>query len=99
IYSASAGPDPAIGTQRFYWSKNIQPGVAFSNGAAYRSAGADRLLEAAQVETDPAKRRALYVRFQQVVETDLPKIPLISSETVVVAQKSVRDFLTTGEGA
>jgi len=99
IYSASAGPDPAIGTQRFYWSKNIQPGVAFSNGAAYRSAEADRLLEAAQVETDPAKRRALYVRFQQVVETDLPKIPLISSETVVVAQKSVRDFLTTGEGS
>lgn len=99
LYSASAGPDPAIGTQRFYWSKNIQTGVAFSNGAAYRNPEVDRLLEAAQTETDPAKRRSLYVRFQQLAETDLPKIPLISTETVVVASKRLRNFLGTGDGA
>ncbi len=99
IYAASAGPDPVIGTQRFYWSKNIQPGVAFSNAAGYRSAEADRLLEAGQTEIDPAKRRALYVRFQQVAETDLPKIPLISGETVVVARKNLRNFLDAGDGA
>jgi len=98
IYSAGSGPDPAIGTQRFYWSKNIQPGVAFSNGAAYRNAEVDRVLEAAQVETDPAKRRALYVKFQQLVQTDLPKIPLIASESVVVAARSFRNFLTTADG-
>jgi len=98
IVGASAGPDPAIGTQRFYWSKNIQPGVAFSNGAAYRNPEVDRLLEAAQVENDPVKRRALYVRFQQIVQTDLPKIPLISAESVVVASRQLRDFLSTSEG-
>ncbi|MES1162296.1 MAG: ABC transporter substrate-binding protein, partial [Rhizobacter sp.] len=98
LYTANAGPDPAIGTQRFYWSKNIQPGVAFSNGAAYNNPEVDRLLEAAQVEIDPVKRRALYVRFQQVVQTDLPKIPLISSESVLVAHRNLRDFLTSGDG-
>lgn len=99
LYSASAGPDPAIGTQRFYWSRNIQPGVAFSNGAGYRNAEVDRLLEAAQGEPDPARRRALYVRFQQLVQADLPKIPLISTETVVVASRSLNDFLTDGDGS
>jgi peptide/nickel transport system substrate-binding protein len=78
-YAASAGPDPAIGTQRFYWSKNFQPGVAFSNGAHYRNAEVDRLLVAAQAESDFGKRRALYARFQQIVQTDLPRIPLLSA--------------------
>ncbi len=40
------GPDPAIGTQRFYWSKNFQKGVAFSNGSHYSSASADGALSA-----------------------------------------------------
>jgi peptide/nickel transport system substrate-binding protein len=46
FYSANAGPDPAIGIQRNYWSKNFKPGVALSNAADYRSPEADRLLEA-----------------------------------------------------
>ena len=73
--------------------------MAFSNGAGYRNAEVDRLLEAAQTETDAAKRRALYVRFQQLVETDLPKIPLISTETVVVASARLHNFLNAGDGA
>jgi len=81
-YAASAGPDPAIGTQRFYWSRNFQPGVAFSNGAHYLNPEVDRLLVAAQSESDANKRRALYGRFQQIVQTDLPKIPLVSANPV-----------------
>lgn len=98
LVSATAGPDPAIGTQRFYWSKNIQPGVAFSNAAAYRNADVDRWLEQAQVETDLAKRRELYAQFQRQVQKDLPKIPLISSETVVLASRQLRDFIVDTEG-
>jgi peptide/nickel transport system substrate-binding protein len=64
FYSANAGPDPAIGTQRFYWSKNFKPGVAFSNAADYRNAEVDQLLESGQTEIDPAKRRDTYTRFQ-----------------------------------
>jgi len=99
LYSANAAPDPAISSQRFYWSKNFQPGVAFSNGSHYASAEADHLLETAQAESDPKERRALYVRFQQLVQTDLPTIPLIAPEGVSVADRRARDYSVTADGA
>ena len=74
---SGAGRDPAIGVQRYYWSKNIKTGVAFSNGAHYRNPEVDHLLEAAQVELDPARRRELYAQFQHIVMQDLPYIPLV----------------------
>jgi peptide/nickel transport system substrate-binding protein len=73
------GPDPAIGTQRFYWSKSFQPGVAFSNGSHYANAVVDQALEAGQSEIDPAKRRAAYATFQRQAQLDLPRIPLYST--------------------
>jgi peptide/nickel transport system substrate-binding protein len=98
IVGGSMGPDPAIGTQRWYWSKNFRPGVAFSNGTHYESAEVDAALESAQVELDPAKRRAHYHRFQRLVQTDLPRIPLISTTRVVVSSRQVHDFINSAEG-
>jgi peptide/nickel transport system substrate-binding protein len=98
IVGGSMGPDPAIGTQRWYWSKNFRPGVAFSNGAHYESAEADAALEAGQTELDPARRREQYHRFQRVVQTDLPRIPLIASTTVVASHRSVCNFVDSAEG-
>jgi peptide/nickel transport system substrate-binding protein len=92
FYSANAGPDPAIGIQRFYWSKNFKPGVAFSNAADYRNADADSLLERGQIETDPGRRRALYDELQRKVQTDLPRIPLIAPHTVTLARRNVANF-------
>ncbi len=97
-YAASAGPDPAIGTQRFYWSKNFQPGVAFSNGAHYHDAEVDRLLEQAQIEPDPKRRKALYDTFQAIVQRDLPRIPLIAAAVVTIASGRVRGFPDTAYG-
>lgn len=97
-YMASSGPDPAIGTQRFYWSRNFQPGVAFSNGAHYHNPEVDRLLETAQTETDPAQRRALYNRFQLIAQQDLPRIPLISSDVVGIACAKVAGYPDTAYG-
>jgi len=96
-YAASAGPDPAIGTQRFYWSRNFQPGVAFSNGAHYQNAEVDQLLAAAQTRSDIAQRRALYEKFQQIVQTDLPKIPLVNI-TPVILSKGVANFADPAYG-
>jgi peptide/nickel transport system substrate-binding protein len=92
FYSANAGPDPAIGIQRFYWSKNFQPGVAFSNAADYHSANVDHLLESAQVELDSQRRRALYDELQGVVQTDLPRIPLVAPHTVTLVRRNVLNF-------
>ena len=98
VIGGNSGPDPAIGTQRWYWSKNFQPGVAFSNGTHYASAEMDRALESAQTELDPAKRRQHYLQFQRLAQTDLPRIPLIAATRVVVSSKRLRNFINSAEG-
>lgn len=91
--------DPTVGVQRGYWSKNFKPGLPFSNSAAYQSEEADRLLEAAAVEVDPAKRRELFNQFQHLVHDDIPSIDLISPLEVIVADKRLRGYAVGAEGA
>ena len=90
--------DPTVGVQRGYWSKNFKVGLPFSNSARYESPEADRLLEAAAVENDPAKRKALFRDFQQLVHRDIPSIDLISPLEVVIASKRLRRYATGAEG-
>ncbi|MDE1172719.1 MAG: ABC transporter substrate-binding protein [Parvibaculaceae bacterium] len=97
-YGGSAGPDPAIGTQRIYWSKNFKPGVAFSNVAHYVNPEVDKLLEDAQIETDPARRYEFYKRFQQIVQTDLPLIPLVNADPGVLRNRRLIDYSIGGDG-
>ncbi len=92
------GPDPVIGTQRFYWSRNFQKGIAFSNGAHYASAVADSALERAQTELDLAKRRLDYAEFQRTAGTDLPRIPLVSPLPLIVYAKNVAHLTSGAEG-
>jgi len=66
--------DPSVGVQRLYWSKNIARGVPFSNTTYYRNPRVDELLEAAAIEPDPAKRRAMFMEFQEIVMHDAPDI-------------------------
>ena len=80
--------DPTVGVQRGYWSKNFKPGLPFSNSARYESPEADRLLEAAAIENDPAKRKALFREFQQLIHRDIPSVDLISPLEVVIATAS-----------
>ena len=64
--------DPVIGVHRTYISSNIRKGVIWSNTQSYSSSKVDEILDAAGKETDPAKRKALYVEFQKIVTEDLP---------------------------
>ncbi len=64
--------DPVIGVHRTYLSNNIRQGVIWSNTQQYANDKVDSLLNAAAVEIDPEKRKALYSEFQQIVATDLP---------------------------
>lgn len=90
------GRDPAIGVQRFYWSKNIQKGVAFSNGAGYRNPAVDRLLEAAQIELDPVRRKEYYREFQRIAMTELPYIPIYwSNGAFLGADSRIKGLLGT----
>ncbi|MCC8978152.1 ABC transporter substrate-binding protein [Bradyrhizobium acaciae] len=90
--------DPTVGVQRLYWSKNFKPGVPFSNGSGYSNPEVDRLLEAAAIESDPAKRRELFYAFQVIVATDLPDINLVTGPNLTIVNRKVRDHSTTIDG-
>ncbi len=64
--------DPVIGVHRSYLSSNIVPGVIWSNTQSYNNPKVDELLNAAAVELDGDKRKALYDEFQMLVAQDLP---------------------------
>ncbi len=83
--------DPTLGVQRLYWSKNFKPGVPFSNGSGYSNPEVDRLLEGAQVATDPRKRAALFHEFQRKVVADLPAIDINSTEDFTIYNKKVKN--------
>jgi peptide/nickel transport system substrate-binding protein len=90
--------DPTVGVQRLYWSKNFKPGVPFSNGSGYSNPEVDRLLEAAAVETDLEKRRALFREFQIIVATDLPDVNLVTGANLTIANRKVINHTTTIDG-
>jgi peptide/nickel transport system substrate-binding protein len=63
--------DPVIGVHRTYSSDNIAKGV-WSNTQGYSNARVDELIAMAAVETDPAKRSALYAEFQEIIADEVP---------------------------
>ncbi|MFV0298866.1 MAG: ABC transporter substrate-binding protein, partial [Hyphomicrobiaceae bacterium] len=99
LYTVNLGVDPTIGTQRFYWSKAFNPGVAFSNGANYANPEVDALLEAAQVETDNAKRKEQFTEFQRIVMADLPVLPVTNISGAHILNVKVKDAVTDALGA
>jgi peptide/nickel transport system substrate-binding protein len=99
LYTAYMGTDPTIGVQRFYWSKSFKPGVGFANGAHYSNPEVDAVLEAAQIETDAAKRKEQYKKFQQLAMADLPVLVVTTISMATVAKKSVRDHAIDAVGS
>lgn len=87
----NTGPDPTIGAQRLYWSKNFIKGVPFSNGSGYSNPQVDALLESAAHEIDPVKRVAQWQEIQKLVSKDLPDIPLVTMLRVLVENKRVKN--------
>jgi len=82
-------PDPTLGVQRLYWSKNFTRGVPFSNGSAYSNPEMDALLEAAQVENDPEKRAEFWRKVAYLEMTDLPDLPLVAVNRLTLYNKQV----------
>ncbi len=94
----SALPDPTLGIQRVYWSKNIVKGVPFSNGSGYSNPEMDQVLEQAQSESDPVKRRELFVRMQKIAQTDLPVLDLFVMYFVTVHNKKLKNHTLQADG-
>ena len=83
--------DPTPGVQRTLWSKNFKVGLPFSNASHYESPAADKLLEDAAVEPDPARRRQLWLDFQQHVYDEVAAINLIAPDGVTLFAKKVQN--------
>jgi peptide/nickel transport system substrate-binding protein len=98
LYGISNTPDPTIGVQRLYWSKNIIKGAPFTNGSGYANPQMDRILEAAQVEPDPQKRKKLWDEFQQFAMSELPIIPLLRLDMVTIMNRRVKNLAAGGLG-
>ena len=58
----------------------------------------DAYLLAARAETDPAKRQAIYERALKLWARDLPLVPLVSAEQIVVLRKEVTGFKLSKTG-
>ena len=99
LYTAAMGADPTIGVQRFYWSKNFKPGVAFSNGSSYSNPKVDALLEASQVELDLATRQQQFHEFQKIAMTELPTLPIVSTTRATIAHRKVKDHTVDALGS
>ncbi len=90
--------DPTQGVQRLYWSKAIQKGVVFTNNTGYNSPEMDRLLEGAQGENDPVKRKALYLEMQRIAMTDLPVIPLMETRFLTISSSKLKNHTVSADG-
>ena len=90
--------DPSMGLQRFYWSKAARKGSPFVNASNYSNPAMDKVLEAAAVETDEAKRKELYHEFQKIAMTDLPVLPLLDLDYTAIISKKVHNVMEWPEG-
>jgi len=90
--------DPTVGIQRLYWSKNFKKGLPFSNGSGYNNPEVDRLLEAAAIETDEARRRQAFAEFQRHIVRDLPDITLLALDNYTIADRRVRGHTVSADG-
>ncbi len=72
--SFALGPDPDIGVERFYNSNNIFD-IPFVNNSPYVNHEVDALFDQQRVQTDPARRKQIYDRIQEILWTDIPVFP------------------------
>ncbi|MDX6750180.1 ABC transporter substrate-binding protein (plasmid) [Geminicoccaceae bacterium 1502E] len=80
-------PDPSL---LFYRHFHKQPeGADFRN---WNDGPGSELLDKGRQESDPAKRRAIYVEFQKRLAEQVPTIMMFSSDHVVVSSKKVKNY-------
>jgi peptide/nickel transport system substrate-binding protein len=92
-------PDPTLGVQRLYWSKNFARGVPFSNGSNYSNAEMDAALEAAQVENNSEVRAKLWQKIAFLEMRDLPDLPLVAVGRLTLYNKKIRAHTESPLGA
>lgn len=91
-------PDPTLGVQRLFWTKNIVKGAPWTNGSGYSNPKLDQIMEAAAVEADAGKRKQLIHDWQRIAQEDLPLIDLIEPTWVTVSTARFHKTVPQGDG-
>ncbi|WER48950.1 ABC transporter substrate-binding protein [Cupriavidus sp. WKF15] len=86
--------DPLVGVTRAYRSDTVGKNIPWSNGSGYRGDEANRLIDQAQGSPSQAERVELFRKFQSVVQTDLPSIPLLELRFFTVQASNLRDTVS-----
>ncbi len=79
-----------------YGSESFPP--KGGNRGRYSNPKVDTLLTSAATETDPAKRRAGYVKVQQILAEDLPGIPLWYPNNEIVHTRRIVNIRPDASG-
>jgi len=69
-----------------------------SNHIGFKNAEADKLIEAARVEFDPARRNALYHRFDRILHEEQPYTFLVSPDSLIAQDKRYRNAKVYPQG-
>lgn len=80
-----ADPDEAL----LWHSRNTKQGGF--NGFLFKSQEVDRLLDEATSETDRNRRKQLYFKLQDIINEELPAVPLVIPKIIVSYSKRVRN--------
>lgn len=90
--------DPVLGVHRGFHSKLIKPGTVFVNGSRWSSPETDALMDQATVETDPAKRGALYKELIAKVTEASPVVYVLELNFPTIVHTQFKDVITTPLG-
>lgn len=83
--------DPQVGVARLFWSKNIRPGVPFSNVTPYDDPAIDAAIEQSLVEVDPVKRKEQWSVVQKLAQEKLQILYLLEARYFTIFNTSVHD--------
>ncbi len=71
-------------------------GFAGQNATGFKNAEMDGLIDAAEIELDPEKRKALWVSMQRLYATELPSLPLYFRSDSFILPKWLKGVHPTG---
>ena len=90
VDSYAQGPDPDIGTERLYVTSNIHdPPLIFTNNSSYSNLEVDRLFAEQRLQTDPAGRKEIYDRIQEIIWDAVPILPIVAVTNVGAFRNTV----------
>jgi peptide/nickel transport system substrate-binding protein len=95
----NAFPDPQIGVVRAFWSGWYKTGTAWTNASGYKNPEVDSLIESTGVEGNPEKRIANFKKFQEIVLTELPTLPLLELHFFTIHSANLQDVISQGDQA